>query len=135
VACSGVRGPADRNLEILDMNLRRLRAKGVRLALFPEGFLTGYTDGSRGNEYSCANAARMDSRAVTKAVRLAKKHRIYASVGMWEDAGVPGMSQILMGPEGVLGHYRKAHPAEGYGVNGTDLEVVDLGFCRVERMP
>lgn len=134
VSAEGLDQPFEKHLATLEQVLPSLARQGVRLALFPEGFLTGYSDGGWGNDFARSRALRLDSPDVGQALELVRKSGLYVSMGLWEDVGYPVMSQILAGPSGVLGHYQKVHPAEGHGARGTNLQVVDLGFCRTGTM-
>ncbi len=56
------------------------------------------------------NAERLDGPAVGELIAIAQQHDILLCAGMLEDAGnVLHNTQIIVGPDGLLGHWRKMH--------------------------
>jgi len=132
VSAEGYAGPIEKNLENLKKILQNLKKKKVKIALFPEGYLTGFTDSCWGSDHAWKNVLTLNSPEIKEAVKIIRQAKIYVSFGFWEDKkGTPVMSQLLVGPKGIIGHQQKTHPAEGYNSKAEKNEVIDLGFCRV----
>ncbi len=108
-------------------NLRRLRhwtetakATGADLVLFPELSLTGFIPNHPIGDHdkwlrtalveTQKSAERLDGPAVCQFIELAREYNILLCAGMLEDAGnVLHNTQIIVGPDGLLGHWRKMH--------------------------
>ncbi|PWC21218.1 amidohydrolase [Brenneria roseae subsp. roseae] len=97
----------DDNLaQIIMLTEAAVREQGSELLVFPERALTG-------NATPTANAQTADSPAVQNLTRLAMKLRIHLVIGMAEQAGDAYYNtQMLFGPQGVIGRYRQMHLCE-----------------------
>lgn len=85
---------------IIAMTEEAVLQQGSELIVFPELALTGYLAGA-------AHAQTKDSPAVQALVRLAMTLRVYLVVGMAEKQQDKYYNtQMLFGPEGVIGTYR-----------------------------
>jgi predicted amidohydrolase len=98
----------DANLQKVVTRLEQAAAQGAELAVFPECALTGY--------FLSAEEAASVSETVPgpRTERLAEPcrlHKVHAVVGTIEndDAGRCFNTAILVGPDGLLGRYRKTH--------------------------
>ncbi|AKF39429.1 TPA: amidohydrolase [Yersinia enterocolitica] len=88
---------------IIAMTEEAVLQQSSELIVFPELALTGYLAGA-------AHAQTKDSPAVQALVRLAMTLRVYLVVGMAEKQQDKYYNtQILFGPEGVIGTYRQIH--------------------------
>jgi N-carbamoylputrescine amidase len=98
----------------------RAAEQQAQLVLFPELSLTGFIPNHPTGEHEAwlrqalAEARRvalpLDGEPIRALAEAAKRHGILISVGMLEDAGnVLFNSQLLIGPEGIVGHWRKLH--------------------------
>jgi predicted amidohydrolase len=113
----------------LEGNIRRLvlaaevaAAQGVRYAVFPETAISGY---------DFANPAQLapyvdtiPGRATDALQPLLKRTGMYLSVGIAEkdlETGLFYNTAVLMGPEGIIGKYRKN------GLNGQDVQLFAPG--------
>jgi Predicted amidohydrolase len=103
-------------------NLRRMKGyvtaaakQGADIILFPETALTGYGVKDDDPVMQRDNAETVPGPSTLELAELTKKYGVYVVVGMPErdakDAGVIYNSAAVMGPEGVIGAYRKIHPA------------------------
>lgn len=114
---------------VLEGNIRRLvlaaevaAAQGVRYAVFPETAISGY---------DFANPAQLapyvdtiPGRATDALQPLLKRTGMYLSVGIAEkdlETGLFYNTAVLMGPEGIIGKYRKN------GLNGQDVQLFAPG--------
>ena len=89
---------------------RRLSNRGARLICFPELALTSYTT----NPAVLDVAESVPGPITGKLCALATLHNVYISVGMAEqDEDRYHVTQIVVGPNGYLGKYRKYHPTGG----------------------
>lgn len=94
------------------------KAKGADMVVFPEMALTGYSDDGC-HEYKdkmqFRDAETTEGDCVKFLAQKAKDLGIYAAFGMPErdidDSNIIYNSAMVVGPEGVVGSYRKIHPA------------------------
>lgn len=109
--------------------------QGARLVIFPECALTGYCYDSREKAFEQAQA--IDGDATTSMSELCAKYGAYAVFGLLEKDGDRLFNALaLVGPEGLLGSYRKVHLPKLGVDNHVDpgdrpFEVHDLGFVRI----
>jgi 5-aminopentanamidase len=83
-------------------------ARGVDLVVFPECALSGYVFGDR--EQASQAAVGLDGPEVGALAAACAEHGLHAVVGLLEaDRGAVYNAAVLLGPEGVVGSYRKAH--------------------------
>jgi len=114
-------GNKSANLEKMQAKVREAAQLGVNMVCFPELALTGYECGeeARKKQKPCTmhtEAAETIPGPVTEEVaKLAKELDIYVIFGMPEkdakDPEVQYVSAAVVGPEGILGSYRKMHLA------------------------
>jgi N-carbamoylputrescine amidase len=113
-------GALEQNLEKIDAWTQRAAAGGAQLVLFPElslsGFIPNHPTGNHETwlRQALAEARRLaialDSRPIETLRAIAARHGVLISVGTLEDAGnVLYNTQLLVGPEGLLGTWRKMH--------------------------
>jgi predicted amidohydrolase len=117
----------------LDGNIRRfvaavqtLAGQGVRYAVFPETALSGY---------AFSDPAQLDpfvdmipGRTTAAVLPVLKRSGMYVSVGIAEKDAVTGVTYntaVLMGPDGIIGKYRKN------GLNGQDVQLFGAGDTNV----
>ena len=100
-------GDVAANLERCALWAEKAADAGAQLVAFPELALSGY-----GYDPALRAVAEPIPGPTTAAlVRIATEHDVYLSIGMMEEqAGNLHNAQILVGPEGYLGHYRKHYP-------------------------
>ncbi|WP_312936408.1 nitrilase family protein [Pseudomonas sp.] len=97
------------NLERSLTLARRAISAGANLIVLPELSNTGYTFLTRAEAFAHAETLA-DSRSVKAWQDLASEHGIYLAAGFAERDGMKLYdSAVLLGPDGRLGHYRKAH--------------------------
>lgn len=109
------------NLEKIQEKVREAARQGVNMLCFPELALTGYKCGeeARQERKPCTMhigaAETIPGPATEEIARLAKELDIYVILGMperdAEDPDVRYISAAVIGPEGILGRYRKIHLA------------------------
>ena len=79
------------------------KKEGSELIVFPELALTGHLSGSK-------NAQTIDSPTIKKLMNFSNMHNLYICFGFAENKDKEFFnSSILIGPEGILGVYRKIH--------------------------
>lgn len=101
----------ERNLQKVLENLEAAARAGARLAVFPECALTGYCFSSR--EEALPMAESVPGPATEKIAAAAKALACTAVVGLLEREGDRIYNAAaVVGPEGVLGSYRKIHLPE-----------------------
>ncbi|HKS12943.1 MAG TPA: nitrilase family protein [Pseudomonas sp.] len=103
-------------LEHLESNLQNTLAlaeeavtQGANLIVLPELANTGYTFRSRTEAYAHAESLH-DGESNRAWAAFAHRHQVYLVAGFAERDGLKLYdSAVLHGPDGLLGHYRKAH--------------------------
>ncbi len=101
-------GEKDANLERMDSFARLAVSEGAALVVFPECSLTGYCFESReeGSEF----AEPVGGPAVESMTGLCRELDILTVFGFLESEGDSLYNSLaLVGPDGLLGSYRKAH--------------------------
>ncbi|WP_437221668.1 carbon-nitrogen hydrolase family protein [Planctomicrobium sp. SH661] len=139
-------GNVERNLNTMLDHVRLTNANGARLAIFPECALTGYCFESL--EEARTFAQPVPGPATERFQAELNQLGSYAVFGMLEETehGIYNVA-VLMGPEGVIGKYRKIHlPCLGVDAFVTygdepfavyDLEDIriGLGICYDSAFP
>lgn len=88
---------------------RRAARDGANLIVLPELSNTGYTFQSRAEAYAHAETLQ-DGPSLQAWAQFAREQQVYLAAGFAERDGLKLYdSAVLFGPEGQLGHYRKAH--------------------------
>jgi len=118
VACQP--GQIEQNLKLIDQRAAQAASAGAQLVLFPELSLSGFIPNHPTADHeswlrSALLAARgaalaIPSPAIASLIAIAARHQLLLSVGLLEDAGnVLYNTQVLCGPTGILGKWRKLH--------------------------
>lgn len=132
-------------LEKIETNVREAAAQGVDILVFPEEALTGLGEckACRSGTSACAKhlamAETVPGPATEHVAELARELDIYVVFGLAErDPDDPGKlynAAAVVGPEGILGTYRKLHlgslPWVSEGITfepGTSLPVFETRF-------
>ena len=99
----------ERNLDRGLALARRAAGEGANLIVLPELANTGYAFNSRAEAYAHAETLQ-DGPSLKAWADFAKEYQVYLAAGFSERDGLKLYdSAVLFGPEGRLGHYRKAH--------------------------
>lgn len=98
----------DANLEKLSSKLSETTAQGAQLTVFPECTITGYCFESA--EEAKTVSESLDGPSVARVAELCREHDTMVVFGFLELAGQKMYNSLaLVGPQGVLGTYRKVH--------------------------
>lgn len=134
-----VLGDPDANIESTAHWLRQSADRGARLTVFPECALSGYMMDSRAQVEAGAIEASVERLAVL--IDTASSTGTFAVVGLLErDADKVYNAAVLIGPDGIVGGYRKQHlPRLGADAfvdpgDGVAPRVYDAGALRVGIM-
>ena len=101
-------GRVSENLDRIAAGLEQAAASGAKLAVFPECALSGYGFGSR--EEGLAHAVPIDGPEVGKIASIAERTGCGCIFGLLERDGSRLFNAcVLIGPQGVIGTYRKVH--------------------------
>lgn len=125
-------GDIDGNLNSLAGFAARAAGEGAGLVVFPEACLTGYTVRS-----PMHGSAESIPGPLTDAVKsIAADHNLIISAGLVEKANADRccLTQVLIGPDGIIDAYRKTHlgPTEkSLFLPGNELSVVDCDHARL----
>ena len=136
-------GDKEANLAKMEDMAKRARAEGARLIVFPELSLTGYV--CRDLYYELAEPVPGPS--TERVAEIAREAGLYVVFGLPERSDISGSllynTAVLVGPEGLIGSYRKMHlpthsvfeekryfrPGHGAGVFETKLGRIGLMIC------
>lgn len=113
---------------------------GARLIVLPESFTTGFTPkGTRADLWNVVS--EIPGRLTDRGIEIAKKHNVYLVFPTYErgPGGIVYNSAALLGPEGLLGVYRKTHPfpterltdAGGWTTPGTEPCCIDTPIGKI----
>jgi predicted amidohydrolase len=96
------------NLDKIVAQTRAAAARDAKLVIFPECALTGYAFDSL--EEAVPVAERLDGPSAQAIANVCRETGVYCATGFIEsDGGKFYNSVMLVGPEGVIGNYRKVH--------------------------
>ncbi|MGC9521596.1 MAG: carbon-nitrogen hydrolase family protein [Anaerolineae bacterium] len=150
----------DPKLGHYEQNLARIRAlfeeavaNGAQLTVFPECAMTGYGFADLASAQTVAET--VPGPTTETLTQLCRSHEMpeggpYVVVGLLErlkDPDIVYNSAVLVGPEGLVGHYRKAHlpllgvdrfttPGDtGFGVWETAIGRIGMVICYDLRFP
>ncbi|MBW1798598.1 MAG: nitrilase [Deltaproteobacteria bacterium] len=121
-------GEIEKNLDRMQSFVSKASKAGADLVCFPELCVTGYVLKRPSNVYGSLDSEK----AMERLVRMARDAGLVLIAGLVELAGdeKPYISQVITGPEGLIGIYRKTHlsPAEKdvYGA-GQEIKVFSHG--------
>lgn len=109
-------------------------ATGARLVVFPEAALTGYVFETEAEALD--GAVEADGPETTLVARACRAAGAWAVVGAVErDAGRVFNTAFLVGPEGLVGRYRKVHTlclgVDRFAVRGEGFRVWELPIGRI----
>jgi predicted amidohydrolase len=129
----------DRNVAAIRDRLRSLAGQGVRVAVFPECALTGYSQ-----DAATGTAAEQLAEAERKVADACREAGLYAIVGTpWRDCARLYNSATVIDPSGrVIERYHKVQLAESWPSPGDHLSVFKVDgvpcsiiICHDERYP
>lgn len=140
-------GHNDENLERILALFREATAAGAKLVVFPECATSGYGFGDLATAYAAADAIPGPTTEVL--TRVCAEADAYIVVGLLERSGDEEVynAAVLVGPEGIVGVYRKAHlpllgvdrftsPGDtGFRVWDTAIGRVGIAICYDLRFP
>jgi predicted amidohydrolase len=114
VSFTTIWGNKQANLEKIKKYVVEAVSQGNNIVVFPELALSGYEcdDGCMHH----TNAETVPGPSTEEIAALAKKHNVYVVFGLPEkdkkDPNIHYISSAVVGPEGILGAYRKLHLME-----------------------
>lgn len=128
------RGEKEANRNHIVGRLRESAERGAKLIVFPECALSGYVFNSLEESLSATETIPGETTRVL--AEVCRELDVYAVVGLLEQDGDNVYnSAFVVGPEGLIGNYRKSHlPILGidrYVERGCELAVFDLPFARI----
>jgi predicted amidohydrolase len=98
----------DANLSSLEATVRSELAQGTQLTVFPECFSTGYCFDSLAEAMELGESVPGPS--TDRVAKLCSELKTYVVFGMLEKSGDQLFNvAVLIGPEGLIGSYRKVH--------------------------
>jgi predicted amidohydrolase len=128
VCMNAVPGEVERNLDTIEAFVSEASAKGADIVCFPELSVTGYVLKRPREVYKS-----LDPHVTTeRLVRMAQDAGLVLIAGLIEISGdgKPFITQVVAGPDGVRGSYRKTHlsPAEKHVYEaGQEIKVFSSG--------
>ena len=101
-------GDLEANLNTLEAHLRAEVSAGTQLTVFPECFTTGYCFDSFDEAFNLAEA--VPGPTIARVEKLCRELKTFVVYGMLERSGRDLFNTaVLIGPEGLIGSYRKIH--------------------------
>ena len=98
------------NVRHFETLIKKASEQGARLVCFPELALTSYTTAPE----SLVAAEKIPGPLTDELTRIAKRNSVFISAGVAEKAGSRYyVAQLVVGPKGYLGKFRKYHPTDG----------------------
>jgi N-carbamoylputrescine amidase len=131
ICMHSVLGDIKGNLERIEKAAEGAAREGAQLVCFPESAATGYALKDPGNYCSARDTAHI----LDRLIRLGRDLKIVLLTGMIENTNGlrPYMAQVITGPKGYVGTYRKTHlsPTEkGLYAPGKEIGVFfHDGWC------
>lgn len=129
-------GDRDGNIRRLVQATERLAAEGVNYAVFPETAISGYD--FTGPAQLAPFVDTIPGQATAALLPVLKRTGLYMSVGIAEKDSATGLfynTAVLMGPEGIIGKYRKnglnGQDVQLFGPGDTDVGVFDTPIGRI----
>ncbi|WP_323356363.1 carbon-nitrogen hydrolase family protein [Cyanobium gracile] len=129
-------GDLEGNIRRLTQAAERVAAQGVDYAVFPETAISGY-DFSEPAQLA-PYVDTIPGRATAALLPVLKRTGLIMSVGIAEKDAITGIfynTAVLMGPEGIIGKYRKnglnAQDVQLFGPGDTDVGVFDTPIGRI----
>ena len=132
VCMNSAPGEVERNLNRIQAFVSEAADNGVDLVCFPELSVTGYTLKAPADIYGKTNW----NHAVDRLAYMARQTNLVIIAGLAEpsDGPPPYITQLVAGPDGLLGIHRKTHlsPHEnGVYRAGQKVEVIPCGKTRM----
>ena len=120
-------GKPQQNLAAMLALFEETAANGARLTVFPECALPGYCFNSL--EEAEPFFETIPGPSTDKATQACKEHNAYMAFGLLEkDGGKHFNTSVLLGPEGIVGKYRKVHlpflGVDRFITHGTEVPAV-----------
>jgi len=114
-------GEIDKNLDRIDAFSLEASERGVDIICFPELSITGYMLKDPEDVYSQS----VSQEIIEKVTGMARSNRLIIIAGMVEisDRKKPYISQVVAGPDGLLGIYRKTH------LSPQEKKIYEAGQC------
>jgi N-carbamoylputrescine amidase len=118
----------DKNLDSIESFVLEASERGAKIICFPELSVTGYTLMRPAEVYKVLTPEK----AIQRLIKMARTAQLVLIAGLIEiTAGAkPYITQLVAGPEGLIGLYRKTHlsPAEKKVYQaGQEIEIYDVG--------
>ena len=128
VCMNVVPGEVKMNLDRIHSFAREASAKGANMICFPEFSVTGYLPTPSKDLYRGVDVSYVTERLV----RIAKKAGLVLVAGIIEFAnrGKPYITQVVTGPEGLIGFHRKTHlspPEANIYQAGDEIKIFSYG--------
>jgi predicted amidohydrolase len=132
VQMNALLGDVEGNLAQVEQFVREAADRGAQLVCLPELAITGHW--CAGEVWSAAEAVP-GGPSCTRLEGLARELDCFISVGIAErDGGVAYNTQMVIGPDGLVGKQRKLHMSADeyfhFRMGGT-IQVMDIGLCKL----
>ncbi len=137
IQCEPQLGRLEHNLEMIATWSAQSRAAGANLAIFPECAVTGYCFDSLEEALEVAETVPGPTTAALETI--AARLNLHLVVGMLERVATQLYNvAVLIGPEGLMGSYRKIHlpflGVDRFTAHGHDgFRVYDTRLARTRR--
>lgn len=129
-------GDLESNISNLTIAIEKVAKNKIDYAVFPETAVSGYlfTDSTELRPY----LDTIPGKTTDVVLPLLKLHNMYMSIGIAEkdlETGIPYNSAVLMGPEGIIGVYRKiglnSQDQKVFAPGNTDIKVFETAIGKI----
>ena len=129
-------GSIDTNISNLVQAVEKVAKQGVDFAVFPETAQSGYLFSDNAELEPFLDT--IPGKTTDAILPLLKKHNMYMAVGIAErdvQTNIPYNSAVLMGPDGIIGTYRKiglnSQDRKVFGPGNTGINVFDTPIGKI----
>lgn len=132
-------GSLELNIKNLAEAVEKIGKQGIDYAVFPETAVSGYlfTD----NAELAPFLDTIPGKTTDQLLPILKKYNMYMSVGIAEqdvETNIPYNSSVLMGPNGIIGIYRKiglnSQDQKVFAPGNTDVKVFDTPIGKIAML-
>lgn len=131
-----IAGRVRENIDQSLIYLEKAASQGVKIAVLPELCQSGY---DLSPQLAAQVAEPIEGESVRRWADFARTHQMYVIAGLCESAnGLIYNSAVLIGPEGYIGTYRKAHlffhEKDVFAPGDTGFPVFDLEWGKLSML-
>jgi predicted amidohydrolase len=126
-------GSINENIAVMRKRIKQAKAKDVDLLLLPECCLTG-ADWPQGQTEPTVEECglKLTDKSVQEVLGIIQESGIHVAFGLYEKRNRRiNITQVIAGPDGIVGSYRKTHEGSRSSQEKELFPVFDLPFARI----